>query len=386
MKRICILSFSNIYNDRRVQRQIEAAHTHFDITVIGYKRFSPPENVRYIELIKTKRSFPFQLKYFFFLVLGRFFASFYEKAFWLKPEYNQAADYIQKHRFDLIHANDWDGLPVAVRGIKKDGSKVLFDAHEFSPEQEADNWIWCILIKPFREYLLHKNLPKIDEMITVSGKIGELYKNYFHIQPKIILNAHNYQPSKLNRLDAEEIHIIHHGRAIPMRHLEDLIDLIALCDDRFKLNFMLIPGSNKKYLNKMMRLSQQKAPGKVLFLDPVQPSAIISKINQFDVGIPFLRSPNLNIYYALPNKFFDFILAGLGIVTSPLPAMAEIIREYNIGRVAASQSPKDMAATLNTLTVEEINQFKRNSLQLAKEFNAETEMGKLQRIYKDTLG
>lgn len=51
--KICILSFSPIAIDRRVLREIKAASDQFEITVIGYGNWQPPDYVNYIELKKN---------------------------------------------------------------------------------------------------------------------------------------------------------------------------------------------------------------------------------------------------------------------------------------------------------------------------------------------
>jgi hypothetical protein len=101
--------------------------------------------------------------------------------------------------------------------------------------------------------------------------------------------------------------------------------------------------------------------------------------------MPWLRANNLNHINALPNKFFDFVMAGLGIAILPLPSMRKIVEEHGIGVVASSFFTQEMAIALNNLTVERINQFKQNSLELAKTINAEHEMEKLMGIYGKLL-
>ena len=55
-KRICIISFSNVEKDIRVQREIEMARMHFETTVIGYGAWEPSDNLRYLEMQKTPRT------------------------------------------------------------------------------------------------------------------------------------------------------------------------------------------------------------------------------------------------------------------------------------------------------------------------------------------
>jgi len=384
MQKICILSFSEIKRDSRVLREIQSCQDQYHTYVIGYGDWQPPENVEYCQLSKNKRNFHFLARYFFWLILGRIFPPLYMRAFWLKREYRRAVQLMDEREFDLVHANDWDALPAAVEANSSGKMRILFDAHEFSPEQEAERLLWRIFIKPFKAFLLHKYLPQAAEMITVSPGIRDLYQQEFQSNPGIILNAPNYQKTTHHKADPEKIQIVHHGYAIRGRHLEEMIRLMGLTDERYDLNFIFVE-KDLGYIAELKQLAQTIAPQRINFWKALEPEHVTAFIQRFDLGFPFLKAPNKNIQNALPNKFFDFIMAGLGIIVPGLPAMGEIVSQNKNGVVMDTQSIHEIAGELNSLTIAEINQFKRNSLRLAKEFNAEKEMRKLQRIYRELL-
>ena len=144
---------------------------------------------------------------------------------------------------------------------------------------------------------------------------------------------------------------------------------------------MLVERSDKKYVPNLKKLAQKIAPEKVIFIPPVDPDKIIDEICAFDIGLPLLKASQKSYLHALPNKFFHYIMAGLAIIVPPLPAMAEIVNQYEIGKVSKTQSPKSVALLLNSLTTKEIRRYKQNALEAAKTFNAENEMKKLERIY-----
>ena len=283
------------------------------------------------------------------------------------------------------HIREVSPLAVAVEGTARSGARILFDAHEFSPEQESDRPAWRVFVKPFKSYLFRRYLDKADRMITVSSGIRDLYTRQFGLTPQIILNTTAYQKTPFHPVHNDKINIVHHGHAIPGRYLEEMVRMIALTDNRYQLNFVLVSKDDDLYIQKLKKLAQSVAPNKVVFWEPVPTSEIINFIQRFDLGLPFLIVLQMNHVYSLPNKFFDFIMAGLGIVVSPLPSMMEVITANGIGKISSSQTAADMAAMLNALSVEEINEFKRNSLKLAKVFNAEREMDKLLQIYRSLL-
>ncbi len=108
-------------------------------------------------------------------------------------------------------------------------------------------------------------------------------------------------------------------------------------------------------------------------------------LTEFDIGIPLLAATQTTYFNSLPNKFFDFIMAGLAVAVSPLPMMEEIVRHHNIGILSADQTPESMASALSRVQPEMINTYKKNALQLARTLNAEAEMEKLKQIYDRLL-
>ncbi len=125
---------------------------------------------------------------------------------------------------------------------------------------------------------------------------------------------------------------------------------------------------------------------RVTFHEALAPSDIPRTLNQYDLGIHLLRADNLNHQNALPNKLFDFIMAGLGVVAYPAYMMEKMISENEIGIVAQQASVESVASALNSLLPQQINRFKKNSLRLAKTLNAETESKKLLKIYSQLAG
>jgi glycosyltransferase involved in cell wall biosynthesis len=88
---------------------------------------------------------------------------------------------------------------------------------------------------------------------------------------------------------------------------------------------------------------------------------------------------------ALPNKFFEFIAAGLAVCIGPSLSMAEIVNQYGCGVVAASFEPAVLAGVLNQTTAVEWDEMRQASLRAAQVLNADVEMGKLVQIYRALL-
>src|SRR5690606_9274555 len=65
--------------------------------------------------------------------------------------------------------------------------------------------------------------------------------------------------------------------------------------------------------------------------------------HQADLGLSLEENVGLNYKYALPNKLFDYINAGVPVLTSALPEMEKIVSTYKIGETIESITPENIA-------------------------------------------
>jgi hypothetical protein len=117
----------------------------------------------------------------------------------------------------------------------------------------------------------------------------------------------------------------------------------------------------------------------------VPPSQIAATINQCDVGIHIVPPVNYNNAHMLPNKLFEFIMAGLAVVIGPSVEMVPIVREHGLGVIGENFEPDHIAGLVNRLHADEIDAMKRNSLAAAQLYNADVEMGKLLALWRGLL-
>jgi hypothetical protein len=380
-KKICILVFANIAHDIRVQRQVEAARPYYDVDVVAQGNWTPPEGVNYLPLPKT--IFKASPMAAVLLAAGNLNRAYWNSYYWRRKEYVQALDLIKGRHYDLIHANDLDALPVAVEAGKINKALVLFDAHEFYMEQ-GETRLDIEIRKPFRTNIFNVYGSQAVRMITVSQGISELYASRFGVNSDVIMNAPYYVQHDFQPVDPLRINLINHGSAIRGRRIEDMIKMMTGLDERFHLNLLLKP-SHRDYYERIKLKAGQIAPGRVTIMDPVPPNVITHEISKFDIGIHMLDAKILNHYYALPKKIFEYVMAGLCVAVTPLIEMKRMVENGRLGVVADGHSWQDMAKSLNTLTAEKVNLHKKNSLELAKTLNANTDMKKLMEIYEQIL-
>jgi hypothetical protein len=229
---------------------------------------------------------------------------------------------------------------------------------------------------------LRKHIPETSASVTVSQTIADAYTKAYGIRPIVVMNTPRLvnDCASVGSTTATKIQLIHHGNAIRDRKLELMIETISMADSRYVLHLMLVDRS-RGYISDLKALAQRLAPGRVLFHPPVPPTEIVNRISEFDVGFYLMPAANFNQLAALPNKFFDFVMAGLAVCIGPSPEMARLARQFGFGLVAPSLEPQAVASLLNSLSVNEIDEMKKRALKARTILNADTELAKLVGLY-----
>lgn len=369
MKQLTIISLSNLKKDPRVKRQINYLKTFYSIRCVG---FTDPE-IDGVEFIDV--SIPFnKLKLAFSylnLLVGR-----YNQFYWKQKEIQSALQQLKDLQSDLFIANDIDVLPLCLELGESNAAKIIFDAHEFSPLEHNDSFLWRLLFKKYKTNLIQKYASKANLMLTVCDGIAKKYTTDFGLNPMVITNAANYVDVPIKHTNSDKIRLIHHGIAMPTRKIENMIEMMDFVDERFELELMLV-HSKSAYYNKLQEMANTRK--NVKFIAPVATDDIITFTSNYDIGIYLLEPTNFNNHFALPNKLFEFIQARLTIAIGPSPEMAKIVKENNLGIVTEDFQPKTMAQALNKLTQNDINHYKENAANAAKRLNSEENMQQLKK-------
>lgn len=363
MKRICIISIGNPKKQPRVRKQINYfLEKGYDLTIIANEESF--ENLRFFKIRKPS------LIQNIFRMLILLKTKLYDHYTWNK-ESKKVIEQVSKLSFDLVVIH---GIRNIALGHKiANGCKILLDAHEYYPENFSDDWIWRFLVRDYYYHLSNKYLNKVDFVTTVAPGIINLYKENFGIKNiDLITNSANYEELEPKEVSRDHIKIIHHGDCSSSRRLELMIKAAKYFNKNIHLYLMLVVSRGyKNYYKKLKRLASGLK--NVHFIEPVPSELIVKSLNDFDIGLVFLPPTNKNLYFVLPNKFFEFIQARLMVITGPSIEMAKYIDKYNIGVQTNSFEIQELANLINGLSVEEIMGCKKKSNLYAKELSYEGE-------------
>jgi len=359
---ILILTLSDIDSDPRVSRQIKALSAVHRVSVAGRFR-DKRDDLVLIPIEPRTRSLADRLRGAWLLKTRQF-----SKYYWSLNDIRDACRKLETLTFDLVIANDVETLPLALR--VGSGAKVLLDAHEYAPREFEDRWVWSFFAKRYvSSFLCGEHLVRTHAVMTVCGGIAREYSSNFGVpEPVVVMNA-PYRHDLSPRPCGGSIRMIHHGRAIPSRNIEAMIDMMEYLDDRFTLDFMLV-GQDPGYLSRLQKRASRHP--RIRFRPPVPLEDIVPVVNGYDIGLFLLPPSTFNYLHALPNKFFEYVQARVAVAVGPSPEMASLAREHGFGVVSEDFSPRTMAKTIASLTQDEVDRLKLNAHRAADKLCFET--------------
>jgi len=368
MKSIVVITFTNLKNDARVKRQINALKEKYQVTVACLEADLTDG---YDIVLLKKQNLTLTRKF----TIGLFLLSKqFKPALQLLYPYFYLTKNLSEKKIDFVIANDIESLPLAFEIADQKKCKVMFDAHEYAPRHFEDKWVWRLFFQPLNVYLCKKYIHRTSVMTTVGRGLANEYEKYFHVKPVVITNANHYFNLPPSPVNEKKIRLVHHGIATPSRKLELMIEMMDYMDERFSLDMYLVTldfgsAKTKNYPQQLQALAKRNS--RIRILPPIKSEDIVVTINEYDMGIFLIPPINFNYENTLPNKLFDFIQARLAIAIGPTPEMAEIVNHFNLGIVAEDFSAAKLAEKLNSITSDQLKIFKQNSSTAALELNAE---------------
>jgi len=114
---------------------------------------------------------------------------------------------------------------------------------------------------------------------------------------------------------------------------------------------------------------------RIIFAGSIEQEELIKYTAAADSGLSLIENISISYYHALPNKLFEYIMAGLPVLASNLPQMKKIIDEFGVGEAIDIEDEENIVRTLQKwIESPELLQYYRiNCAIAAKELNWQKE-------------
>ncbi len=140
--------------------------------------------------------------------------------------------------------------------------------------------------------------------------------------------------------------VLFQGRLGPNLGLDESAEAVLRVPDAA---FVLV-GFGRGYERSVARDREPRFAGHHLTLPAVHPDELIAWTASADVSLVPLPPVSVNQRLSTPNKFWESLAAGTPVVVGPgLDLMAGLVREHDLGVVAASLAPADLGAAIRAV-------------------------------------
>jgi len=225
----------------------------------------------------------------------------------------------------------------AIHELKEvSGGKTVCDVIEI-PEfsSRVSKFDWDSSVFKMIEYGLDNYLRKSDHLLTVSW---ELQSNLLrrHNSVNVLPNFRKHIPISPNNYLRQKHDIPNDAKIIVcISTLSPSFEKIFEAMQALPNNIHLVTLGTFISTEYQARVNELVVPlgisDRVHFSPPVPYEGLIDVISSADLGLIILDTSIENVRVSLPNRVFDYVAAGLPILSSFIPDINALITEYNCG-------------------------------------------------------
>jgi glycosyltransferase involved in cell wall biosynthesis len=264
-------------------------------------------------------------------------------------------------KYDLVFATSTPltaGIPGVFAKIFR-RKKFIFEVRDLWPElPRAMGVIKNPLVLSAMSFLEWLSYRAADRCIGLSPGIVDGIKSKGVLATKVIMipngcdfdlfstEKNALRPQGISDSDLLIIFTGTHGVA---NGLDALIDTAIVLKTKGldHIKFLLV-GDGKLKKDLIARVKKENLEN-VFFMDPVAKTKLAGLVKSADLGAQVLANVSAFYYGTSPNKFFDYISAGLPVVNNYPGWVADMLIETNSGIVVAPDDPNAFADKLERL-------------------------------------
>ena len=343
-KKIFSVVSNELKNDNRVFNQaFSLSREGYDVTLLGIQRktsLPAQEQLNGVQIIRQRMNNKSieRIKYFR--------AIYFIPFVWAQILRQAIISY------DIIHCHDLNTLQfgVLIKLIKLGRVKLIYDAHEYETQRNGLHGLKWTYVK-IKERLL---IRFCDRVITVGPTIADEYVRLYGIEkPAVILNCPILRSEEVIKknlfrehfgISASKRIFLYQGYISPGRGIEVILEAFDQLDRQDGVLIFMGEGMLTDEIRK------HKKYGESVFIHPfVSGDVLLGYTSSADCGIAFIEDISLSDRYCLPNKLFEYIAAGLPVISSGLPDLKKFINTYEVGVAADSNDVEGFIKAFNNL-------------------------------------
>jgi glycosyltransferase involved in cell wall biosynthesis len=300
--------------------------------------------------------------------------------------YGQGTAQVLRMKPDLVHCNDYNTVWIGLAARYLAGSGVIYDSHELWPDRNGrpePRW-WLVLC----ERLFVR---RVHAVITASpGYSEEMARRYGIPEPPAICNVPELSDADRAALPPVRTNpgagrvAVYVGGLMKNRGIEQSIRAITKVPGA---TLRLVGPGPPAFRVELERLIEETgARDQVEFVPPVPPDQVVQTLADADVGLCLIQPACLSYRLTMPNKLFEYTLAGLPVLGSAFPVIGRFIEQWEVGRAVDPENIDAIALALTAMLEPEANgAYREAAARAGREIDWKQEQDKLIAVYREVL-
>lgn len=239
----------------------------------------------------------------------------------------------RKADISVVHCHSLSDLPIGVFfKLAKRGVKLVYDAHELETERNGLSGIDKRLAK-IKERIL---IRFVDHTLVVSESIAAWYREKYQGQPVTLVrnmpcNDRSSLPQQVPSVFRDRFNInqgivfLYQGALIRGRGIKLLLNAFSRVEGHKHIVFMGYGTYEEEIKDFAARYAN------IHFHEAVHPDEVMQYTAGADVGVCLIENTCLSYYFSLPNKLYEYTLAGVPVIVSQFPEMSKLVSEFDNG-------------------------------------------------------
>jgi glycosyltransferase involved in cell wall biosynthesis len=263
---------------------------------------------------------------------------------WKRPWVNgrAAVELARSTSPDVVHFHDPELIPLALM-LKSQGCAVIYDVHEDVPADiYSKTWI-PPLLRPIvargAEMTERTTARRFDAIVAATPAIADRFRRY-DARVSVVRNSVRLdefvKPTREMKRRRQAVYI---GRTSFDRGLAEMVKACAVV----QLPLVLAGGIGAEEADWLEKISSD-----VQYMGKLGRSEIADLLSKSMIGLSLLL-PEPNYLHSLPTKLFEYMAAGLPVITSDLPTSKEIVEAAGCGFSVSLDDPKALTDKLSML-------------------------------------
>jgi glycosyltransferase involved in cell wall biosynthesis len=300
-----------------------------------------------------------------------------------------------------FHSHDLNTALAALSAARKANAYFVADFHEwFSENVHWNAWKKAWLPHgPWKRALFRAverlTLRQADEVVTVGDEIARELRESVYPRRKPVRVVRNipsfaaqptreYEPLKRALgIPEHRFMVLWQGGVGPTRMIEPLVEALALAP-----RMVLVvrgPGVERYGAAYRELAARTGTADRLILLPPVPSPDVVAAARGADAGVWTLPNWCKNFYYALPNKIFEYLAAGLPVLAADFPEARRVVAGYEVGLCFDPYDPASIATQVHRMIDNPllVQRFRDNVPAALHDMRAEREWEKLAAVYRE---